>query len=208
VNPGFKTDVMRNLLLTFILMIHLTKLPAQAIQENDNLISAGYGFPNILLSAFDAYDDNESYTNSGFGPVYFKYENIITKVVGIGINFAYASNHAEYTEYYSFGNATGDEYYVHEIDRVTYSVLGRINFHFVNKEKLDVFAGSGLGFRSAKWTFSSNDPYFYDYYIPNLVPFGFELTMGSRLMFSEHIGGYIELGFAKSPFQIGITGKF
>jgi opacity protein-like surface antigen len=191
-----------------LLLIFNRPASAQTFKEGQNLVTAGYGFPNLYWAIFEDYEDEQDYTNSSFGPVYFKYEHMISNKFGLGLNFAYATNKIEYTNGFDYYNSTA-YIYTHKIERVTYSVLGHVNYHFTKSEKFDAYAGSGIGYRYAKWTYTSNDPYNTDGDdIPNFFPFGFEITIGGRYLFNKHFGAYTELGMAKSPFQIGLTGIF
>ena len=167
-------------------------------------ISIGYGWPYWVGTIFDAYDVRDNYESSSLGPLYLKYENMVSEEVGFGINLAYASSELSYTEdSYDLTNSL----YQYKIDRYTYSILARLNYYFLQDERFDGYFGLGLGYRYAKWTYTNNDPYDDRIDFPNLFPFGFETTFGGRYLITKNIGIYAELGLAKSIMQAGVTIK-
>ena len=42
----------------------------------------------------------------------------------------------------------------------------------------------------------------------NVIPLGFESTIGLRYLFTDNIGAYMELGWSKSLMQFGVVGRF
>jgi hypothetical protein len=40
------------------------------------------------------------------------------------------------------------------------------------------------------------------------VPVGIEATFGTRFLFTDNVGAYVEIGLARAFFQFGVTGKF
>ncbi|MEO5674887.1 MAG: outer membrane beta-barrel protein [Chitinophagales bacterium] len=200
----------KSILLPIAIFLLCTTIQAmaQAISEGNVLICAGYGFPNLLGAVFNAYETEEGYKATSIGPVYVKGEYLVTDNIGIGINVAWANTNVKY-QIDGFDSVFNTVPYEYKIKRSTYSILGRVNFHFGSSDKFDPYAGLGLGYRNANWSFSNNDPNSISTgSIPNLVPFGFELTLGAHYFFTDVIGAYAEIGASKSPFQIGLTAKF
>lgn len=183
-------------------LFNVNKSNAQAFKMNQNSISVGYGFGTIIGSVLNDIADQTNYHVSYTGPLYFKFENAVSEKVGFGINFAYAQYVASYNYYSGIDYTETDTY-------TTYSILGRINFHFGSSEKFDPYFGFGVGYRNGEFKYSTTDPNGprdSNYSFP--FPFGFETTIGSRLYFSENIGMYVEFGAAKSVLQLGLTAKF
>jgi hypothetical protein len=179
---------------------------AQAFKEEQNSFSGGYGFGTIVGSLLDDFYNNTEYHISYTGPLYFKYEHAVTSKVGFGINIAYAKYAINYT-YDNYGSIGG--FYTEEDAYTTYSILGRINWHFGSSETFDPYFGFGVGYRNGTYSFKSTDPTgprTDSYSFP--FPFGFETTIGSRYFFSSNVGLYAEFGIAKSVMQLGLTAKF
>lgn len=57
---------------------------------------------------------------------------------------------------------------------------------------------------------NNNDPQadFKSVEFKNPINFGMDLTFGTRVMFSDNIGAYAEVGIAKAVLQLGLTAKF
>jgi hypothetical protein len=205
------------LIIVLLSSFNLKLLNAQAFKEGDNVFSVGYGFVvmDVRNDAIIVSDlDNNS---SKLSPIYIKYEYALSAYLSIGINFAYIHYQDTYT-------VCGDcpvpltpppppnsvPYYYQETDTyLTWSALARLNWHFEKSKKFDPYCGVGLGFKYGSWHYLASDPldernstYSYS------NPIGMEITIGTRYYFFNHIGAYIETGFAKSLVQTGLTAKF
>jgi hypothetical protein len=173
---------------------------AQSFEKGNVIITAGYGFGNLSKVLFKAYADNTGYKASSIGPAFGKVEFAVSDKVGIGLNFAHIGVDANYQI---------NDNYQGNISFKNTSVLGRINLHFANSEKLDAYWGAGLGYRFGRWKHTDNDPGTeVDGEIPSIIPFGFETTVGVRYFFIPNLGVYAELGIAKAPIQFGLSAKF
>ena len=180
------------------------------------VISAGYGFPWLAGTVLSTYNANTNFTSSSMGPIYIKGEYGVSDLIGIGLNVAYAKASLSYDDIYTgfdgnFNQVTYTDKW--NLSYTTMSILMRMNFHFIHdNEKLDWYAGFGLGYRTGTWTESatSNNPSFTNSSVstPNLIPFGFEMTTGIRYFFTPNVGAYAEAGIAKSPLQLGLCLKF
>ena len=84
----------------------------------------------------------------------------------------------------------------------------RFNWHFCDHDIIDPYFGLAAGYRSNNWEFTSTDPDFVSTETGNLIPFGIEATFGTRFLFTDNLGAYVELGLARAFFQVGLTGKF
>ena len=182
---------------------------AQAFDDETNMVTVGYGFVTLLGSiadSFDAYDDSEY---SQMGPIYAKFEHAVSDHLGIGASFAYATNEWSY-RYDSFDSDGDNVQYVGTNKRVTWSALVRLNWHFGDSDKFDPYAGFGLGYRNATWSYETTDPDGSESGVTfkTLMPLGMEITVGARYYFTESIGAYLEMGAAKSVVQAGLTFKF
>lgn len=181
---------------------------AQVVKEGDNTVSVGYGVGTFIGAFANAFDIYSEVTTSSMGPVYVKYEHMVTDKLGLGVNFAYTQNSWSY-RYEGFDTNGNSVFYTETTDRTSYSVLARLNAHFGNEEKFDPYIGFGLGYRDANWEQTSNNPDgFSDVSLRGLMPLGMELTIGARYFFTPNIGLYAELGGAKSVVQGGLAVKF
>ncbi|MEO8146433.1 MAG: outer membrane beta-barrel protein [Bacteroidia bacterium] len=185
---------------------------AQSFEEGTNIISVGYGFPNLAKSYFSVWDDANLYDRSslgGFGPLHLKFEHALNEKFGIGLSLNLVSANGKYS-YESYNNNGVLTDYTDEFSMSGWSALARLNWHFFNSDKFDPYWGFGIGYRSAKWKYTYGDP---DYSTENitaktLIPLGFEITIGARYYVAENIGIYAETGLAKSIIQFGVSYKF
>lgn len=194
---------MKKILLIVLGAILCINAQSQSFQKGNNLIKFGYGFPTIIGSLFNTYENYQDYNINNLGPLYIKYEHAITEKIGIGINVAYTSNEANYIE-----NINGSNY-KSTVSRTSWSALARLNFHFVSNDKLDAYFGPGVGYRNSDWKFSTESPNGNsNISFPTFIPFGLDFTIGANYYLNDNIGVFAEAGIAKSPIQLGIVGKF
>lgn len=172
-------------ILFVIFSMKFTNAQIRTIHSKDS----NYEEPEFIA----AFNQNKIYFSLGYGapwlgslastvigPIYGKAEFAISNSIGIGLNLAYANN-SDPTNRMS-----------------TISALGRFNFHALPKSEFaDLYMGLGIGYRY----FNENNKF---NGIRN-YPFGMDLTLGFRVIITNNIGAYGEIGIAKSPFQIGIS---
>ncbi len=206
-----KISLLVILILTTITFLNTAKAGGKgsenSFDEGKVVVSGGYGAPWLSATVFNSYSSNTDYSLKSIGPAYLKLEYGVTSWVGVGFNWAYANADINYTA------ADGSYIEKHTVSFTTMSFLGRVNFHFLpDNEKIDLYGGLGMGYRSGGWTFksTSTNPNYSatNETTPTLIPIGFEITLGGRYYFTPNIGMYAEIGLAKSPFQIGLCAKF
>jgi opacity protein-like surface antigen len=194
------------ILVTLIALASIrSEIRAQAFYQGQVTVSAGYGFPNFTRTLFNIADGVSNLESHVIGPVYGKFEYAVTDVVGFGVNVAYTYGNATYQT-----SDDGLDSVVYDTDFTyqSYSVLGRLNFHFEASEMFDPYAGIGLGYRNAKYSYDSDDPNTEASDIHGLIHFGVDLTLGARVYLTENFGLYGEVGLAKTPLQVGLVAKF
>ncbi len=180
------------------------KLRAQVFEEGKNLISAGYGFPNLQRSVLRLLSDEQNFQTTGFGPAHLRYEFCLAKGWGVGASVNVTG----------YGGSWLDSGYSASLNVISYSGLFRINYYFVNDEKVQVYGGLGTGYRARLSTYQNNRPgAVFSSEIETLLsevslPVGFEATLGVRRRFSKDFGGYVECGLAKSVIQAGLFLSF
>lgn len=199
--------------LTLLLAVSGAKnLNAQVFEEGANNISLGYGIGTVVGSLANTYEVYNEYKFTGTGPIYAKFEHGLSDKVGLGFNVAYAGYSFKYVDTYSeYNSTTGlyeDKKYSYETKYTTMSFLARLNLHFGEFDKFDPYWGVGLGYRTGKWTTTTNYTGISNFTYSNVVPFGFETTIGARYYFSDNFGIYAEMGAAKSWLQFGLNIKF
>jgi hypothetical protein len=176
---------------------------AQAFEQEKSYGSVGYGFGNIGNIVLNAYENNEGYNYSSLGPIFLKYEYAISDKFGIGASLVYLSGEAKFTSTNGASNT-----YNNTISRVGYNAMLRFNWHFGDHDMIDPYFGIAAGYRSNTWSSDFEDPNTEDLEVKTLNHLGLEATFGTRFMFHENLGAYVEVGLARAIFQIGLTGKF
>lgn len=172
------------------------------------VFSAGYGFPNLNKSLFSAYKSYPAYSASGFGPLHVKAEYGLTDKIGLGLSVNIVQSKSEWDVTDMF---TSETLYREGFKFSSFAANARFNYHFVTNEKIDLYAGAGLGYNYSKSTYFNNDTLLGGLNIvptiPSLIPIGIETTVGIRFYPTQNIGVFSELGYSKSLFQVGIVFK-
>lgn len=181
------------------------QVKAQAFDAEQVSFSAGYGFPNLTRTAFNFIDGVSNLESHVIGPMYGKFEYAVTDVIGFGVNVAYTYGNVAYE---TSNDMLDSIVYNTSFTYQSYSILGRLNFHFGKSEMVDPYAGIGLGYRNANYNYHSDDPDFDETDFNGILHFGVDLTLGARFYLTENLGVYGEVGLAKSPLQIGLIAKF
>ncbi|MFD2572073.1 hypothetical protein ACFSUS_15620 [Spirosoma soli] len=105
---------------------------------------------------------------------------------------------------YNYGYYSGGYNFIYAGARASYHLGEALN---VGDQKFDPYVGATLGFRHASY----RDSYGYSYYdYGNGYNSGLfiGIHLGARYMFSEHIGGFTEVGYGVSALKLGLTAKF
>src|SRR6187551_329656 len=123
-----------------------------SFEQSAALLTFGLGFPNQAVSYSGL---------SGFPPLYVKYEHgFLRDEVGLG---GYLS-----TGFGSVDNHYAGTNYDNSFFAFSFGVLGYYHFNkLIPIEKMDVYAGAGLGFRAV--TYDGDDVYVYDNHSDVLV---------------------------------------
>lgn len=201
---------------TFFILLIFIKTFAQEEYKRQKSFALGYGFFSSARFNGQVWGDKPDYKHSATGPFYLKYVNRVTPRLSWGINLSFAQYNYSFNElvYVSGGGyqpQTALKRFKLKYD--TYSVLGRLNFHFSEAEKLKLYAGFGIGYRIGVYTYGDPDYYYYGdkagifntNELRALFPLGIEATMGARYKLSNKVELYSELGAAKSVWQGGLV---
>ncbi len=199
-----------------MLTISLNAQDDLAFDKGKTVVTIGYGVPNLARVGLRLiYGTYPGYSVSGFGPILVKGDYGILKNLGVGAVIGYSSTKLSYTESNTYYNGNGNYQtytYQESLLWTSLSLGGHANYHFVRKEKVDVYVGGGLGYTINNLTYSNNDPYYpnnvtYATYNPNAIFYA--VTIGMRYYFTPNIGIYAEGGIEKGALlQGGLALKF
>lgn len=158
-----------------------------SFSKTASLLTLSYGFPNESVSGYSHKGSNRF----GFGPVYAKYEHGIIDEVGIGGQLALAGVRYDYNN-----NQT------ERVKTFHFAVLGYYHFNkLIPVKELDVYAGTGLAFRSRSVTYSDD---VYDNYSGSDVDL--TVKVGARYYVKDNFAFYGEGGFdGMSDINLGVT---
>lgn len=157
----------------------LAQVNAQAIEKGNSLITLQVGLAGTF--AVSGADTSISPT--------LTYEYAVMDQLTVGAFGSYASAEYEYPNYtwkwtYIFAGAVG-------------------NYHFVNTDKFDVYAGARLGFISV--SFDDDGTGLPD---PSSGGFGYVAQVGARYFFTPNIALNAEVGYGFTIARAGVTFQF
>lgn len=164
--------------------------------------SGGMGAPRIGLNVLSYYfGDNSGFSQTSSGPYFFKIGYGLSKNIEVGVNANLSSAQATYK------TGTNNEYAA-TINYSSWSVLARMNYHFLATETLDPYVGISVGYRHFNFTYSDNSNV-----IPTLpkLPLGFvsgEIGVGLRYYVVPNVGLYAEVGISRALLQGGLIVRF
>ena len=192
-----------------MLMFGFNSAKAQAFEEGKHNISVGYGYAlingSLLFSTYESYDN---FNFSSLGPINLQYEFAVGPKFGIGIDAGYSGSSASWKVDDQFVQATGETInatYDYKKTKLTINLRG--NVHFGDHDMIDPYLGFGLGFKTSKWALETNHEDFEGIEISNLIPVSLLIRFGTRIMFTDNIGAFIEGGFGHGLFQGGLVAK-
>lgn len=199
------------------------------IYKGDIIIDPYIGAPNWANSLlFNQYSgNNTSVTNYNVvgSPLSYgaRLEYMIADKVGIGADVNYEVSGFSYNYVGYRYDASGN--YIYDINGNPISAnynaeykakklraMFRLNYHFLQSEKVDVYSGFAAGYKSVNRTSMTtpNDPSNTDVSVNGaIVPVTIRLAIGTKIYFTQHIGAHIELGaFGGGLIQFGLSAKF
>ncbi len=162
----------------FVFVLGASQTFAQGYKQGDNLLNVGIGL--------------NSYYSGGI-PIGASFEHGFTDVISAGANL----------DYFSHTYAVGYKFSI-----IYIGVRGSYHFNEllnIQNDKVDLYAGLGLGYRNFKWSDSAFNGLAGSYgsgaYFTGFV--------GGRYYFTDAVGGFVELGGGGSTnFRLGATFKF
>jgi hypothetical protein len=219
--------MMKKLLLIAGFSIGLVAMNAQIMRGNF-IIDPYIGVPNwansLLYGQYDGSNTQVSnYKTIGSALSYGgRLEYMIADKVGVGadINYEVSGFSFDYIDYQYDGSGdviyvNGDPQYTSYTDKYTAKKLRamfRLNYHFFQSDKVDVYTGFAAGYKSVNREFTttpSNPMSTNDSFNQALIPISGRLAIGTKIYFTQNIGAHVELGvFGGGLIQFGLSAKF
>jgi hypothetical protein len=195
-------------LITICAACITNNLSAQAFEQGNIIITAGYGVPNFGKAILTTVDESvyTNYDAKGFGPLHFRAEYAVGDRFGIGLNVNFNTFGAEW----NYVDPSNDVYtYTEKITAINF--IPHFKLHWLeDNDHLDLYSGFGIGYSIFNYSRESNDPndvFLDDWNSPLAI--GVDITaFGVRYYFTENIGAYVETGYFKSLVQFGVAAKF
>lgn len=198
---------MQKIVLAGILLFNLTYGVASAgdgsgqlcLQKNHVTISVGYGAPSILR-AFLKYNNTRSeYTVKGWGPYMFKIDWMFHRRWSVGINGSYNFSRLSWMDDGWDTVIHAKRLYEYGIEAEELAATLRVNYHFLIRKTIDLYAGVGAGygkFALGTYTEAPVNQFSVAYEFPK--PLSLEATLGGRYYITKWLGLYAEVGLGKS----------
>ncbi|MGZ4099501.1 MAG: hypothetical protein ACXVNM_11520 [Bacteroidia bacterium] len=172
--------------------------------NRSKIVSLGFGMPNIdpLLFEDNAPLAEKTVTItdvSSEAVIHCKLEFAVSHHWGLGLMINRSIWNYTETAKSNYYNRPG-----YTIASVKYKVVTfniRANYHFLFSKFADPYIGVGLGIRNIAKESSAGETKLFEYN----TPFGFEATVGIRILMASLIGFYMETGVGRSLLQAGIS---
>ena len=135
-------------------------------------------------------------------PIGLSFESGVSDDISVGAQFDY--NSGNYDGYYSSSYRWGYSAYYLGI-RGSYHLNNVLQ---LNEEKIDLYAGLGLGYQRFRW---DDDAYGYGYGYSYNYRSGvfFNYFVGGKYYFTPKVGAFVELGYTGlSSSRVGVSFKF
>lgn len=213
----FNFTMQRKFFLPLILFfsfisVGLTNRAVAQVEQGNIIIDGYYGFPNLMTGLLRSIATNASTTSfdlkvTGVGPFGGRLSYMATDNIGIGLDVFYANSGFEYSDTIISGNGTR---YFYKLSNPRPRFLARVDYHFNIAEKVDMYAGAGIGYSTAKYKLETNDPTFVltQYSTRNLVPVAYRIAFGTKFYFVKFLGAGVEVGLGGPLVTVGLSGKF
>lgn len=187
---------------------------AQAFEQGTTAINLGIGLGGTQYSYLSGIDNDYSVS-----PMFLlSLEHGIANIDNIGaIGVGLLAGRKTVSLKYSYGDNAYEYDYNQKWSNTVIGVRGALHFgELIQVEKLDVYGGLMIGYNIGSYKDKSTQTRKSDgrvtdigdnyHYKLSFVTWG--LYAGGRYFFSEHFGGYAEVGYGASYFNLGLTAKF
>ncbi|MDF2451109.1 MAG: hypothetical protein K0S26_613, partial [Bacteroidota bacterium] len=179
---------------------------------------AFYGYPYVVgkyIKTIVSESGSGSIDVTNLNHIGGRFEYMVNDIIGLGLEYTYASVTAKYIETHSVYNystnqyETQNDYYTLGFNKQR--VLGKINIHFATTKNLDPYATGGIGYKLTNVYSNNIDDQEAVNNVSNtmnIIPVAFRLGIGMRYYFIKNMGVGIEAGLGGPAVQIGLSGKF
>lgn len=188
----------------------------KCVKQGKFILDAYYGYP-YLFGSYIKQIATTNYSNvqvTNLNHLGGKFEYMLNNIIGLGIDYTYASSVANYSEtqsvYQNGANVNVTSNYTAKI--IKQRMLAKINIHFATSKYLDPYATGGIGYKNSLVSSNNindqanvND---LNNSFLNILPIAFRLGIGLRYYFLENIGVCVEAGIGGPLVQAGLSGKF
>ena len=206
---SLRKSIMKTGVLTCLFMFMFNGVFSQAFDDGTNLVTIGFGLPPAknITQDFDTKTHFTDYHLKNFGTIILKYERGLHKYFGLGLNLEYSGSSVNYK--YGILNSDSLKYQI-AIKSNVFGAFVRLNGHLPVGEKLDFYAGVGLGYKLTLYNYMDTNPNTAQdvQHKSSNFDFAFQGTVGARYMVKESVGLFIEAGFATTICQLGVVMKF
>lgn len=177
---------------------------------------------NILRSEPTLFED-ETLSNWKLNGGQFAYglraEYMVADNLGLGLDFNYVKSGSNYditsTELVynqtTMQNESVTRTYNWDYTSVRIRAMLRVNYHFVQSDRVDAYTGFAVGYKHANREWTVEDPNATQDQLEldgALIPVAARLALGTRIYFTDNIGMMIELGAGGgAPIQLGLSVK-
>lgn len=198
----------RNYIIIAIAILSLSVKITNAQIEKGNVLFEGYYGYSLAKGFWRSMEREDAFDlkYSGIGPVGGRFEYRAAEKLSLGIDFNYRS--FEFSQDY-YGGLDEQEIYTVKYTSEQLRVMARMNFHYINEDKIDYYMGWGVGYKYSVKEFSDNNPNpSFEVEWPSFFPVAFRVSTGVRYFVNENFGLHGEIGVGGgSFFNGGITYK-
>ncbi|MFT6921891.1 MAG: hypothetical protein ACJA1C_000889 [Crocinitomicaceae bacterium] len=206
-------------LMGAMLTISTASIAQTPVGQGNVIIDPYIGLPNwgnsLLYSKYDGDDATVTNykTNGGVLSYGGRVEYLVADNFGIGVDVNYEISGFNYDYTSSVYDETSMTYsdvtYNYDYKAKKLRAMLRLNYHFVQNDRVDAYAGFAGGYKNVNRVISSNEPGFEETSGEALVPVAIRLAVGARVYFTDNIGAHVELGaFGGGLLQVGVSAKF
>lgn len=199
-------------------IVSLTGLYAQ-VGIGNVIIDPYVGFPQTNSIRVEPEGATNYKLNGGWLAYGGRLEYMIADNFGLGIDVNYVVSGSNYdiitTD--STYNSTTNSYdvtthdYNWDYTAKKLRIMLRLNYHFVQTDKVDVYTGFAAGYKHVKRDWTIEDPNgssdIFDLK-KALIPISFKIALGTRYYFTNNIGAMVEIGLGGGTvMQAGLSFK-
>ena len=209
---------MKKILTIITAALLSSTLNAQSPVTTGNVIIDPYiGFPQSNTTRTEPTGAVNYKLNGGLLSFGGRAEYMIAENFGVGIDVNYVKSGSNYDlndTLYSFNTQMYDSLVSYNWDYTAQKtrIMARLNYHFVQNDRVDAYVGFGAGYKFAKRAWTIEDPNGSSDGLDQdkaLIPIAVRVAVGTRIYFTENIGAMLELGVGGGGIlQFGLSAKF